>query len=130
MSGYAAERGIRNLAGVSRDFIKTHNNAALLAFVFMEITGILAWLGLWQFRRFAREANWNLISVLLLSLITVYLSAIAGNTGGEIRHPEIRAVRVPGDTGGPPAAWLDAASVGSFVTGAPWMWPTCETLHF
>src|SRR5689334_86549 len=67
MTGYAAERGIRSLPGVSKDFIRTHNDAALLALLSMEITGIMAWLALWQFRRFSRAANWNLTTILLLS---------------------------------------------------------------
>jgi hypothetical protein len=53
--------------------------------------------------------------------------------GGEIRHPEIRAVL---DTEASPA---DAASAGrltlarswrKYVEEHSWVWPTCETLHF
>ncbi len=61
MSGNAAQESICNVdpttpdvpckdAKVSRAMIETHRNAALLAFVFMELTG-LRQLGLWQFRR-------------------------------------------------------------------------------
>src|SRR6266567_5932182 len=53
MSGAAAERGIQHLPGVSKALTKAHNDAALLSFVFMEINGVFAWLGLWQFRRFS-----------------------------------------------------------------------------
>lgn len=132
MSGNAAEHAIRNLAGISKPFTKAHNDAALLSLVFMEITGIFAWLGLWQYRRISHTPRWNLAAILLLSLVTVYLMSVTGNTGGEIRHPEIRAVyeTQPGGTGGPATQWIDAAAIGGFVTGARWMWPTCETLHF
>jgi hypothetical protein len=47
------------------------------------------------------------------------------NLGGEIRHEEIRGVP---ETVTPEGAL--ARTVGSFVTDTPWMWPTCETLHF
>jgi hypothetical protein len=57
--------------------------------------------------------------------------ARAANIGGEIRHAEIRASQGTVETAAPvaPQGGL-ARTVGSFVTDTPWMWPTCETLHF
>jgi len=108
--------------GISRAVILAHEGAALLALAFMELTGALAWLGLWQLRRMARVPRWNLTAVLLLSLVTFGLMARASNLGGQIRHPEIEsAASIP-----PPIA----RTVGTFVTDVPWIWPTCETLHF
>src|SRR5437773_4621058 len=49
-TGVAAAEMISGLPGVSTALITAHQDAALLAFVFMEITGAVAWLGLWQFR--------------------------------------------------------------------------------
>jgi uncharacterized membrane protein len=113
---------------VSKAAIETHESAALIAFVLMQITGALAWLGLWQFRRLARVPAWNLIAVLLLSCVTLGYVADAANIGGNIRHPEIVTVQTqpPPNTGQPLAR-----EIGAFVSGgARWMWPTCETLHF
>ena len=28
------------------------------------------------------------------------------------------------------AAWLDATRISAAMTGYPWLWPVCETLHF
>ena len=28
------------------------------------------------------------------------------------------------------AAWLDATQISAAMTGYPWLWPVCETLHF
>ena len=66
--------------------------------------------------------------ILVLTLVTFGLMARASNIGGEIRHAEIRAERQPPETVTPEGAL--ARTVGSFVTDTPWMWPTCETLHF
>jgi uncharacterized membrane protein len=126
MSGSAAEKAIQKTPGVSLDFLRAHNDSAVLSLLFMEITGLFAWLGLWQYRRFARSANWNIALVLVLSLVTFYFMSITGNTGGEIRHPEIRAAAEVA----PAANWVSAEAIGNFVTGTRWMWPTCETLHF
>jgi len=125
MSGNGAADAIKSLPGVSKSLIETHEGVALEAIVFMLFTGVFAWLGLWQFRRLARIPAWNVAAILMLTLVSLVLMARASNLGGEIRHAEIRA----GQGTVTPEGAL-ARTVGSFVTDTPWMWPTCETLHF
>jgi hypothetical protein len=126
MTGKAAERAIKDQPGVSEVLMETHQDAALLALAFMEITGAMAWLGLWQFRRMSRVTNVNLTGVLVLSLLTFGLMARAANIGGEIRHPEITVQGAdPPDT-----EWIRAASIADFINSTNWAWPTLETLHF
>ena len=96
-----------------------------MAMGFMLLTGMFAWLGLWQFRRLAGVPGWNLTVIAVLTLVSLGLMIRASNLGGEIRHEEIRGVQ---ETVTPEGAL--ARTVGSFVTDTPWMWPTCETLHF
>src|SRR6266850_3261743 len=60
LSGVAAQAALKNSPGVSAAAIATHEDAALLAFLLMEITGVVAWLGLWQFRRISRETRGNM----------------------------------------------------------------------
>jgi len=129
MSGNGAQAGIKSLPGVSKSLIEAHEGAALVAIAFMEFTGAFAWLGLWQFRRLERIPSWNLGVILVLTLVSLGLMTRASNLGGEIRHAEIRAAEGAGvET--PAAEGALARTVGSFVTETPWMWPTCETLHF
>ena len=137
LTGNAAQETIESLPGVSKPMIEAHQNAALLAFVFMEITGIFAWLGLWQFRRISRPTRANVATVLVLSLVTFGLMARAAYIGGEIRHPEIQvAQEATEETSAAEAggyiqpALFNGAAIRSFVTDTKWMWPTCETLHF
>ena len=125
MSGNGAQDAIKNLPGVSKSLIETHEGAALVALGFMEFTGVFAWLGLWQFRRLARIPNWNLGVILVLTLVTVGLMARVSNIGGEIRHAEIGAAQ---ETVTPEGAL--ARSVGALMTEHQWMWAACETLHF
>ena len=129
MSGNGAQDAIKSLPGVSKSLMEAHEGAALEAIAFMEFTGAFAWLGLWQFRRLRRVPNWNLAVILILTVASFGLMARAANIGGEIRHAEIRAVQETA-TGAPEVARVLARTVGSFVTETPWMWPTCETLHF
>lgn len=129
MSGNGAQAGIKSLPGVSKSLIEAHEGAALVAIAFMEFTGAFAWLGLWQFRRLERIPGWNLAVILVLTLVSLGLMTRASNLGGEIRHAEIRAAEGAGvETVAAEGAL--ARTVGSFVTETPWMWPTCETLHF
>ena len=125
MSGNGAQDAIKALPGVSKSLMETHEGAALEAMLFMEVTGALAWLGLWQLRRLSHIPRWNLACILVLTLVTFGLMARAANIGGEIRHAEIRAgqetVTPEGDL---------ARRVGMVVTDKQWMWPTCETMHF
>ena len=126
LTGLAAQDAILGRPDVSEAAIAAHHDGALLAFVFVEITGFVAWLALWQFRRLARPAGWTSPAVLLLSVVTLVLMAGAASVGGEIRHPEIKmdeAVTAP-------PGWITAESVQGLVTAVPWVWPAGETLHF
>lgn len=128
LTGVAAQASVEGREGVTQAFIDLHHDAALAAFVLMNITGAFAWLALWQFRRRSQPARWAMSVVLLLAVLTVSVMARAATLGGEIRHPEIRvedaAPAVPG------AGWLTKAGITWLVTENPWVWPAAETLHF
>ena len=126
MSGNGAQDAIKAMPGVSKSLIETHEGAALEGMAFMEVTGALAWLGLWQLRRLRRIPRWNLSLILLLTLVTFGLMARAANIGGEIRHAEIQAQT--GNSQHQKAIWREGWA--SSLRETPWMWPTCETLHF
>lgn len=130
MSGNLAQDVIQGEPGVSQALIATHQGASLLAFLFVEITGGLAWVGLWQFRRVSRPAGWTVSAVLLCSIVTVGLMTITGNTGGAIRHPEILSGPETTSIVGTLGSRVDA-SIQYFVTGSSrWVWPILEDLHF
>jgi len=132
LSGNAAEAAIRRLPDVSAARTQAHQDAAVLSLIFMEITGLVAWLGLWQYRRTARAGRWNLSAVLMLSVVTIALMGRTANIGGEIRHPEIRTgpeVTVAAGQS-PDADFLKASAIQSFVVGRTWVWPASEAVHF
>jgi uncharacterized membrane protein len=126
LTGLAAQAAITGGAGVSDAAIAAHHDRAMLAFTFVEITGFVAWLALWQFRRLARPAAWTTPAFLLLGIMTLALMADAASVGGEIRHPEIKV----SETAVAASGWVTAASVESVVANVPWVWPAAETLHF
>ena len=126
LTGLAAQDAIANRSDVSAAAIAAHHDRALLAFIFMELTGFVAWLALWQFRRLGRAAAWTSPAVLLLTVVTLALMAGAASVGGEIHHPEIKLDETVTAVSG----WITAASVEGFVTANPWVWPSAEALHF
>jgi hypothetical protein len=131
LSGNAAEAVVQGRRDILQQTIRAHEDAALLAFVFMEMTGFFAWLALWQWRRVPDLARWQLPTVLALAVVTFGLMARAAEMGGAIHHPEILAVEIatPADTTAG-AGTGAARSIGMFVTSQPWVWPTAETVHF
>jgi uncharacterized membrane protein len=124
-TGYAARETIQDRPDVSADLLEAHLNAALLALILMGITGVLSWVGLWQFRRTSRPARSVLSALLLLSIVTLAIMAGTATMGGEIRHPEIRsdqAMTVP--------VWFTITPIAEFMNGPWWVWAWNEVFHF
>jgi len=129
MTGYSAQKAVKDRPGVSADLIQRHQSAALVALTMTEATGVLAWFGLWQGRKPKGAARWNAPVVLLLATVSLGLMASASNIGGQITHPEIMA---PGE--GPATAIAPRSfmtpNIGHFQFTHPFAWPMLESLHF
>ena len=136
MSGYAAQNAMKDNPDVSMALIQAHQGAALLAFISMEITGVVSLLGLWRFSRTAknpwmtRPARASLIAVLFLAAATVGLMAVTGTTGGDIRHPEIVSGAEPTSVIGAWGARITPVFQFVVVDYSMWVWPILEDLHF
>jgi uncharacterized membrane protein len=133
LSGVGTEIRIVEMEGVSKLLIDRHHDAALMASIFMVLTGAVAWLALWQSRRLSRPSGPMQASVMVLAVITMALMARAATMGGEIRHPEILAdpqVAAEVTEALVDPAPLSAAWVAGLVTGRVWLWPASEALHF
>ena len=121
VSGNTAEFILREQPGISASVLTAHQNAAMLGFIFMQLTGLVGWVALWRFRR------WTVPAVLVLSIATFALMARAANIGGGIRHPEILA----GDPTVSGPAWPEVAAMATaLIVNHPWVWPICEIFHF
>jgi uncharacterized membrane protein len=121
LTGSAAQFVIQDRPGVSQEVIAAHQDAALLALILMEITGLVAWIALW------RPRPWHHPGILVLAVVTFGLMASAANIGGHIRHPEILAEAAAA----PVPGWPRTAAAGAaFVLDNPWVWPICEVFHF
>ena len=140
LSGFGAQQMIKG-PGVSDALISRHEGSALLSLWFMELTGAIALIGLWQSHATVSPPRWNVSAVLLFSVLTVVLMARTGNTGGDIRHPELR----PGAeaTAAEPAT-ITEGTIGAFIakfepdpdkfsdamTFSKWWWTFMMAAHF
>jgi uncharacterized membrane protein len=134
LSGNAADSATSEL-GFDKQLVASHEGAALLAFIFLELTGVLALWGLWRFARsekdsVSRAPAWVSPAVFLSSIVTAGLMTLAGTTGGDIRHPEIIAEGEQASAiAGMGASLL--LSVRYFVIDySRWVWPLIEAAHF
>ena len=134
LSGNAAADALKKTPELSKSTIEAHEGAALLAFSFLELTGIFSLFGLWQYSRHAKEqshtAAWSSMAVLIFAIATAGLMAVAGNTGGDIRHPEI----VDKDAAPSAIAAMGAKTILGLryfvIDYSRWVWPLIEALHF
>ena len=131
MTGVGAQEKMVADPSVSNALIQRHEGAAELAVWFMEITGALAVLALWQSARRASPAPWNTSAILVFSLVTVGLMARTGNTGGEIRHLEVRSAQ-EGTAAEATMAYFEPspAKFTRLMVVNKWWWAFMMDLHF
>ncbi|MCB1169278.1 MAG: hypothetical protein KDK25_03035 [Leptospiraceae bacterium] len=85
-SGESAEEVVEDKPGVEEQYIEEHEEAAKIAGIVAVLSGIVAGAGL-----LLRERRQTITVVAtVLFVATAGLMARAGNTGGQIMHPEIR----------------------------------------
>jgi uncharacterized membrane protein len=136
LTGYSAWILIKG-PGLNADpLIARHQGSAMLSFWFMEFTGAFALVGLWQTQRLSRLPRWNVAAVLVLSVFTVALMARTGNTGGDIKHEELRdASAKTVVTEGPIGAMFHAVEPNpdkfmNDMVFSKWWWTFLMILHY
>jgi uncharacterized membrane protein len=136
LTGFGAQAMITGKPGISDALIQRHEGSAMLTIWFIEITGALSAVGLWQYHRLKSPAHWTVTAVLVFSLLTVGLVARTGNTGGEITHPWVRdnptATTV---TEGPIGSFLShfeptPEGFSGFIIDNKWLWAFLMAVHF
>jgi uncharacterized membrane protein len=135
LSGFGARIMLSGTPGVPSALLERHEAAAMLSLWFMEATGGLALVALWRSHRTSGRARWHVPIVALFALLTVGLMNRTGETGGDIRHPEVRsspeAIVVEGTLGSVVHAFEPTPEKFSqAVVGSLWLWGSLMFLHF
>ena len=115
--------------------IERHEGAALLTLWVVEITGALAMIALWQSHVGPQPARSNLLAILLCSIVSMGLLARTGNTGGDIRHPEVgrgqNATVVEGTFGALVHAFEPVPDdFTRAMVASKWWWAFMMSMHF
>jgi uncharacterized membrane protein len=134
LSGLAAQDWIKH-DSISNALMERHENAALLTFGLILVTGTLSLCGLWQTHRDGRMAKWTTTAILLFATLSVIMVIRTGNTGGDIRHSEVRenpnAMVTEGTFGSIVHAFEpSAAKLGSAASYSKWCTAVLMDLHF
>jgi uncharacterized membrane protein len=135
LSGFGAQLGIHGKPSVSDALITRHEGSAMLSLWFMLATGAFSLVGLWQSHHRSRPENWTVATVLFFSLLTVGLMARTGNTGGDIRHPEVSGITQGKVVEGPVGSVLYAFEptpdkFSQLMLINEWWWGFLMALHF
>jgi uncharacterized membrane protein len=89
-TGEGAEEVVENIAGVTENYIKTHEEAAETFALLSYVLGGISLVGLWASFKQKTFSSILTLSTLTLSFVVLFFAKQTGTTGGEIRHTEIR----------------------------------------
>ncbi|MBL6764743.1 MAG: hypothetical protein ISQ14_07295 [Verrucomicrobiae bacterium] len=92
---YAAPKA-QGLPGVEPGLVERHETAADQATTAIFLAGIVAGIALFMGRKGRPVPSWAFVTALILTLVTFGMMARTANSGGELRHPEIRSLPDPG----------------------------------
>lgn len=90
LSGESAEEMVEKLPGFLETYIEEHEEMAKIALFFTSTAGVLSALSLLR-----GESRRLVILTLLWGLLTFGIMGLVGNSGGKIRHSEIREGEPP-----------------------------------
>lgn len=99
LTGEGAEEIVHHEPGVNDAAIEAHEEIALVAFIGMEVLGLLALVALVLSRR-PSAPRWLGPASLVLALVVAGLMGVTAERGGHIHHPEIEGGASPAGQGG------------------------------
>lgn len=90
LTGDPAGETIKNLPGINESVIDSHEDAAWISLILIEVTGAFILLGIFLIRKRGVAAAWFKYSLTILMIACIVSFTWTANLGGEIRHTEIR----------------------------------------
>ena len=90
-TGDGAEEAVKNIPGVTRKIIHTHEEIADKLVIILYLLGIISIGGIYLNIKNNSKAKLASYAALVVALVGVFVAKEVGTTGGEIRHTEIRS---------------------------------------
>jgi len=91
-SGEAAEEVLEQNPGFEEAYVEAHEEAALWGIISIELLGIIAATAFYFTLKHNPLQKTLTLATFVFALLAIATIARVNNTGGEIRHPEIRSV--------------------------------------
>jgi len=91
ISGEDAEDKVENSIGTSKSLIEEHEEAAEVAFILTDVIGVLPLVSLLLLTKDHSLSLWANRLTWLASFVSIILLFKVGQTGGQIRRPELRS---------------------------------------
>lgn len=98
LTGDGAEEIVEKINGKDKQFIKTHEEAAEIFALLIYILGGISLLGLWASWKEKSVSKIISFGTIGFTLIVLFSAKQTANTGGEIRHVEIRTTAIDSNT--------------------------------
>ena len=131
VTGFGAQVQLLETPGASNELMQRHLGAAELAIWFMLATGGLSVVGLWRAGQHRPIPTWTTAGLVVMSVLTVALMSRTGNTGGEIRHQEVRLEQQTGATEALMSALEPSPpAFTNLMIASKWWWAFMMDLHF
>lgn len=89
-TGEGAEEMVENMPNIGKQIIHEHEEIAEKLALVLYLLGVVSLLGLYTNIKNHSKAKLISFLALTIALVAVFLAQQVGNTGGEIRHTEIR----------------------------------------
>lgn len=99
LTGEPAEELVEGLPGFSHDALERHEEIALWATISAAGVGVLAFLTLWVYRAGRVPGRFRAV-LLVVALALAGVMGWVANSGGQVRHEEIRGDAVPSEAAG------------------------------
>jgi uncharacterized membrane protein len=90
-TGEGAEEVVKNISGVTENYIEEHEETAETFSILSYILGCISLIGIWSSFKQRTFSNMISIGTLAFAILVLFFARQTGNTGGEIRHTEIRS---------------------------------------
>jgi uncharacterized membrane protein len=89
LTGDPSKEVVKNIPGISENIINEHEELAEKAIWFIEVLGVLSLFVFYLILKGKKNLKMMVLITLIVSMITLGMMAVVGNSGGKIRHSEI-----------------------------------------
>ncbi len=90
-TGDGAEDAVKNLPGVTKQLIHTHEEFAEKLAIILYVLAVISIGGIYLNIKNHAKSKWVSFAVFVIAILGIFIAQKVGTSGGEVRHTEIRS---------------------------------------